>query len=115
VRHRTAISTPFRDYLWANSEIIRSASKALLNNMDIDRLTPSDRETLLDFAFERYFGGDSLLAGQETFRSRATHLYDIGVNEIACLIDFGMDLPSTLASMTRMAAVLPQETARSLR
>jgi natural product biosynthesis luciferase-like monooxygenase protein len=108
---RAAITTPFRDYLWANSEIIRSAAKALLNNMDLDRLTPADRETLLDFAFDRYFGSDSLLASGPTFQSRAAHLYDIGVNEIACLIDFGMDLSSTLASMRRMAALLPQATA----
>jgi hypothetical protein len=28
-----------------------------------------------------------------------------GVNELACLVDFGIDLPSTLASLERLAAI----------
>jgi hypothetical protein len=42
---------------------------------------------------------------------RDAHGAWLGVDEIACLIDFGMDLSSTLASMRRMVALLPQATA----
>ena len=30
----------------------------------------------------------------------------IGVNEVACLIDFGLDLPATLASLERIAKAM---------
>jgi phthiocerol/phenolphthiocerol synthesis type-I polyketide synthase E len=103
---REVIRTPFRQYLWANSEIIRSAAKALLNNLDIDQLTEDDRETLLDFAFERYYSASSLLGGRETFLARTRQLRAIGVDEIACLIDFGVDLPTALGSIERVAKAL---------
>jgi hypothetical protein len=54
IQVRSVVEQPFRRYLRANSEIIRSAAKAVLNDLDLDKLTPADRETL-DFAFERYW------------------------------------------------------------
>lgn len=103
---RSVVQEPFRNYLWANSEIIRSAAKALLNNLDLDQLTPADKETLLDFAFERYWGSSSLLGGRETFTQRVGRLCAMGVDEVACLIDFGIDLPATLASLKRIAGAM---------
>jgi natural product biosynthesis luciferase-like monooxygenase protein len=103
---RSVVEQPFRRYLWANSEIIRSAAKAVLNNLDLDKLTPADRETLLDFAFERYWKSSSLLGGHDTFAQRADRLRAMGVNEVACLIDFGLDLPATLASLERIAKAM---------
>lgn len=103
---RSIVQDPFRRYLWANSEIIRSAAKALLNNLDLDQLTPSDRETLLDFAFERYWASSSLLGGRDTFKARADRLRAMGVDEVACLIDFGIDLDATMASLQRIAETM---------
>ncbi len=68
---RSVVREPFRKYLWAKSEIIRSAAKALLNNLALGQLTPADKETL-DFAFERYWGSSPLLGGRETLTARAS-------------------------------------------
>lgn len=103
---RSVVQEPCRRYLWANSEIIRSAAKALLNNLDLDQLTPADKETLLDFAFERYWASSSLLGGRETFTARADRLRVMGVDEVACLIDFGVGLDTTLASLERIAETM---------
>jgi len=103
---RSVVQEPFRRYLWANSEIIRSAAKALLNNLDLDQLTPEDKETLLDFAFERYWASSSLLGGRETFTARTDRLRAMGVDEVTCLIDFGVDLDTTLASLERIAETM---------
>jgi natural product biosynthesis luciferase-like monooxygenase protein len=101
---RGIVERPFREYLWANSEIIRSAARALLGDLDLDQLDPGDRDTLMDFAFDRYWRGSSLLGGRETFLARTRRLADMGVDEVACLIDFGLDLPTVLASLARIAA-----------
>ncbi|MGW1738264.1 type I polyketide synthase [Nocardia sp. NPDC001965] len=100
---RAVVERPFREYLWANSEIIRSAAKAVLGDLDLDRLTPADRETLMDFAFARYWGSSALLGGAETFRTRARRLADMGVDEIACLVDFGLDRDTVVAGLERIA------------
>ncbi|MFI7669482.1 type I polyketide synthase [Nocardia sp. NPDC049526] len=103
---RAVVEQPFREYLWANSEIIKTAAKAVLGDLDLDRLTPADRETLMDFAFARYWGSSALLGGADTFRSRAQRLADMGVDEIACLVDFGLDRATVIASLERIAETM---------
>ncbi|WP_330253419.1 LLM class flavin-dependent oxidoreductase [Nocardia sp. NBC_00565] len=103
---RAVVEQPFREYLWANSEIIKSAAKAVLGDLDLDQLTPADRETLMDFAFARYWGSSALLGGADTFRSRAQRLADMGVDEIACLVDFGLGRDTVVASLERIAETM---------
>ncbi|MEU0504756.1 MupA/Atu3671 family FMN-dependent luciferase-like monooxygenase [Nocardia sp. NPDC005998] len=103
---RAVVERPFREYLWANSEIIKSAARAVLGELDLDQLTAADRETLMDFAFARYWGSSALLGGADTFRSRAQRLADMGVDEIACLVDFGLDRGTVVASLERIAETM---------
>ncbi|MEV6139122.1 MupA/Atu3671 family FMN-dependent luciferase-like monooxygenase [Nocardia sp. NPDC051990] len=103
---RAVVEGPFREYLWANSEILKSAAKALLDNLDFDKLTADDRETLKDFAFRRYWESSALLGGASTFAARARHLADLGVDEIACLIDFGFDEQTVLGGLERIAETM---------
>ncbi|MEV3964765.1 MupA/Atu3671 family FMN-dependent luciferase-like monooxygenase [Nocardia sp. NPDC050193] len=105
---RAVVEQPFRRYLWANSEIIRSAAKSVLDGLDIDKLTPSDRETLMDFAFRRYWKESALLGSAETVAARAERLTALGVDEVACLIDFGLDRATVVAGLERLAAVIPR-------
>ncbi|MEV5835293.1 MupA/Atu3671 family FMN-dependent luciferase-like monooxygenase [Nocardia sp. NPDC052112] len=103
---RAVVERPFRDYLWANSEIIKSAAKAVLGDLDLDQLTAADRDTLMDFAFARYWGSSALLGGADTFRARTQRLADMGVDEIACLVDFGLDRSTVVAGLERIAETM---------
>ncbi|WP_433208453.1 type I polyketide synthase [Nocardia sp. CA-107356] len=103
---RALVEQPFREYLWANSEIIKSAAKAVLGELDLDQLTTADRETLMDFAFARYWGSSALLGGADTFRARAQRLADMGVDEIACLVDFGLERETVVSSLERIAETM---------
>jgi hypothetical protein len=58
---------------------------------------------MLAIAFERYFHGASLLGPLETCEDMVVRLQEIGVDEIACLIDFGVDAALTLSSLSRLA------------
>lgn len=49
---------------------------------------------------------DNLSVGRETFMARADRLRTMGVDEVACLIDFGIELPATLASLERIARTM---------
>jgi hypothetical protein len=68
----------------------RPPAKGLRHSMQED-LTPEDVDALLNFAFERYFETSGLFG---TPRAAALHmvnrLKEIGVDDIACLIDFGV-------------------------
>ena len=59
-------------------------------------------QSLLDFAFERYFEDSSLLGTPEKCASMIARLQAVGVDEAACLVDFGLDLETTLAGLERL-------------
>lgn len=53
-------------------------------------LSEEDRRSLLDFAFERYYETSGLLGSVEKCAKLAADIRAAGVDEIACLIDFGV-------------------------
>ena len=63
---------------------------------------------LIAFAFERYFTSASLMGTLEKCMAMVDRLQAIGVDEIACLIDFGVDVDSVLASLRHLHALSEQ-------
>ena len=61
-----------------------------------------DRDAVIDYAFERYCGGASLLGTPEKCARLVNRLAALGVNEIACLVDFGLDLTAVLGSLSHL-------------
>jgi acyl-CoA synthetase (AMP-forming)/AMP-acid ligase II len=57
---------------------------------------------LLDHAFERYFATAGLFGTPESCMAMVDRLRDLGVDEIACLIDFGVDSDSVLANLPQL-------------
>ncbi|MBG9687577.1 LLM class flavin-dependent oxidoreductase [Bacillus mycoides] len=60
------------------------------------------REELLSFSFERYFRTSSLLGTLDKTSKVIERLGAIGVNEVGCLIDFGMDINSVMESLQKL-------------
>jgi natural product biosynthesis luciferase-like monooxygenase protein len=71
----------------------------------IDALSPAELDSLLDFAFERYYQGSSLLGTPDKCLRLVDSLRAAGVDEIACLIDFGVDHDLVLAQLERLDEV----------
>lgn len=63
----------------------------------------SEMQSLLDLAFERYFEHSSLLGTAEKCAALVESVTDAGADDIACLVDFGLDLENTLSSLERLA------------
>lgn len=64
-----------------------------------------DRSQLLEFAFERYFRTSGLLGSVERCAEIAGGLAEAEVDEIACLVDFGVEPEAILASLPALAKV----------
>ncbi|MEZ4708745.1 MAG: hypothetical protein R3A44_16165 [Caldilineaceae bacterium] len=56
----------------------------------LEELTGQQRQDALDYAFERYFQTSTLMDTPQRCLALVDRLQGIGVNEIACLIDFGV-------------------------
>jgi hypothetical protein len=59
-------------------------------------------DSIVAFAFERYYRTASLIGAPQTCLPMIERLKSIGVNEVACLIDFGVDVESTLEGLVHL-------------
>jgi natural product biosynthesis luciferase-like monooxygenase protein len=72
----------------------------LLANLD-----PADLRELLEFAFERYYETSGLFGDAERAAAMLRQVKAGGVDEVACLVDFGVDHTPVMASLERIAAL----------
>src|SRR5436190_240656 len=63
-------------------------------------------DAILDHAFERYFATSGLFGTVERCRQMVARLTAIGVDEIACLIDFGVATEQVLDSLPRLKQLM---------
>jgi natural product biosynthesis luciferase-like monooxygenase protein len=91
---RRIVQAPFIEYLESSMDLWWKGS-----SRKPDDLKPKERERLLQHAFERYFQTSALFGTQQTCAAFATSLQEAGVDEIACLIDFGIDLDTTIRGL----------------
>lgn len=71
-------------------------------NSEMKNIIDTSKDDLLAFSFERYYKGSSLLGTPEKCEKVIQRLGVLGVNEIGCLIDFGLDLDSVMESMQKL-------------
>ena len=118
---------PMKDYLRSAAGLIKQYAWAFpafkrpkgVNNafdMQLDALSAEELEAILEFAFERYFEDSGLFGTVEDALARTEQLKRIGVDEIACLIDYGIAPDVVLEGLKPLAEVLkrantPQELA----
>lgn len=99
---KNLVRVPFREYLRSSLGLVEKLISSLALPIDIKSLSPKDLEDLLDFAFNRYWETSGLLGTVDDCRSMVDRLAAIGVTEIACLIDFGVDSSLVLDSLPRL-------------
>jgi natural product biosynthesis luciferase-like monooxygenase protein len=73
--------------------------------IDVESLTPELVDETLEASFEKYFHMGSLLGSYEKCLDTVEQLADIDVDEVACLIDFGMDDAAVWSSLERLNVV----------
>ncbi|AUB35492.1 Glutamate-1-semialdehyde aminotransferase [Nostoc flagelliforme CCNUN1] len=93
---RNLVRGPFIEYIKSSMNLWRQGSE------DLDKLSESEKENLLAYAFERYFHTSALFGTPSTCLEMVQRLQAIGVDEIACLIDFGIDGNTVLASLNSL-------------
>ncbi|MEM6496515.1 MAG: MupA/Atu3671 family FMN-dependent luciferase-like monooxygenase, partial [Pseudomonadota bacterium] len=95
-----------KQYAWAFPAFKRPQGAAKAMDLDLQSLEPEEMDAILEFAFLRYFDDSGLFGTVDDAVARAEQLHAIGVNEIACLIDFGVPTETVLKSLEPLAAVV---------
>ncbi|HLG91876.1 MAG TPA: AMP-binding protein, partial [Acidimicrobiales bacterium] len=68
----------------------------------LDQLSEAELDTVLDFSFERYYEGSGLLGDLPRCLRLVDGVIGIGVDEVACLIDFVDDADLVLAHLPEL-------------
>ncbi|WP_084514335.1 MupA/Atu3671 family FMN-dependent luciferase-like monooxygenase [Nocardia acidivorans] len=96
---RKTVEGPFKSYLEDSVDLWRRGSEAL------ESLDEKSRSKVLDFAFERYYRNNGLFGTPDSTLPMVRRLREIGVDEIACLVDFGIPDTDVLAGLESLAAL----------
>lgn len=112
---KAIVREPMKEYLRSAVGLVREAAwsfptfkkKATNEKGEFDpgSLSPEEMDALLEYAFERYYSTSGLFGSLETGRRFVDGLREIGVNEVACLIDFGAPAEQVLANLPGLAEV----------
>lgn len=97
------VRAPFTAYLRSSVGLIENLVRSLDLPLDLASLTEPDRDALLAFAFDRYFESSALFGTAESVQPMLDRLSAAGVDEVACLIDFGLDDDLVLANLPHLA------------
>ena len=93
---REKVRGPFREYLRTSFGLVQALAPSLGYDSEP---TAEDVEALLDHAFEIYYDGSALIGTVEDCTVLAERLRDSGVDEVACLVDFGVAADDVLQSL----------------
>ena len=92
---RKTVGDPLRDYLRSSVDLWKGENKSL------EKL--ARRGDAIEFAFRRYFTHNGLFGTVESCTERVLKLNEIGVDEIACMVDFGPTTDQLKESMLRLS------------
>ena len=95
-----------KQYAWAFPAFKRPEGVKTPFELNLGDLSEDDLEGILDFAFERYFNESGLFGTIDDAMARVDQLKAIGVSEIACLIDYGIDTDQVLDGLNPLAEVV---------
>ena len=90
---KATVRGPFKAYLESSADLWQVGTDRL---KDLSERKKSD---ILEFAFERYYQKTGLMGGVDACRKMVTAVTAAGVDEIACLIDFGLPPEKILSGL----------------
>lgn len=90
------VEEPFKNYLKNSLDLLKPIAEE--QGLDLN----ADAEKLLDMGFLRYYKSGSLLGTPEKCLEIINKAYSIKVDEIACLIDFGVEEKMVLENLDHL-------------
>ena len=103
---RDTVRQPMKDYLRSSIGLIKKAAWSFPTfkqkttgddgQFTTEHLSEEDMEQVLDFSFERYYETSGLFGTPERCLQLVSDLRARGVDEIACLLDFGLNAERVL-------------------
>jgi len=95
-----------KQYAWAFPAFKKPEGATSPFEVDLEGLDDAEMDAILEFAFQRYFNDSGMFGTIADGVARTEQLKRIGVDEVACLIDYGIATDQVMAGLTPLAEVL---------
>lgn len=92
---RSQVRQPMLRYLESSADLWKHGAQKLAD------LSPEQRAVALEYGFERYFDS-SLFGTAATCAAQLARLDQMGVDEVCCLLDFGLDSGQVIDGLHRL-------------
>ncbi|HEY0079202.1 MAG TPA: amino acid adenylation domain-containing protein [Pyrinomonadaceae bacterium] len=96
---REIVRKPFNRYLMQSVGLARNLTRSLGYDLEIESLSEDELEAILNRGFDRYFETSGLLGTPDSCMEMIERLKAIGVDEVGCLIDFGIETETVLRGL----------------
>jgi natural product biosynthesis luciferase-like monooxygenase protein len=88
---REAVELPFREYIRSSVEGHVGAGLGSAGKLDKREIGRVEKEQILDYAYQRYFSTGAIFGTVHDGKKMVDKAVEAGVNDIAFLVDFGVD------------------------
>ena len=101
---REKVRGPMINYLKSSALLVGGYASSVpffqhRSEVESGKLTADEVDDALSFSFERYYSGSALLGSFDRCLEMTDRIKAIGVDEVACLIDFGVEADDVLAAL----------------
>jgi natural product biosynthesis luciferase-like monooxygenase protein len=96
---KESVRGPFKHYLETSADLWQAGDARL------KEMSPRKKADMLEFAFERYYRKTALMGSVESAAKMVESVAAAGVDEIACLLDFGLPMKTIMAGMEPLDAL----------
>jgi natural product biosynthesis luciferase-like monooxygenase protein/amino acid adenylation domain-containing protein/non-ribosomal peptide synthase protein (TIGR01720 family) len=96
---RTVVREPLRRYFQSSVDVFASLVASQGLQVDVRGLTPEDMEVMLGQGVEHYIRDGGLFGSVEDCVRVVERVRTLDVDEIACLVDFGVELEPMMSSL----------------
>jgi natural product biosynthesis luciferase-like monooxygenase protein len=91
---------PFYSYMKSSLKLMGNVLKGRQGRpLSLDKISAEDLEYVLSNGYERYIKSAALIGTPDSCAAIVNRLVEVGVDEIGCLLDFGVDNASVLESL----------------
>ena len=111
------VRSPMISYLQASAGLVKNhlssweafskkaSGAAAAKGTEFSTLSEEEMASLLNFSFERYYETSALLGSKERAADLLSRVFEAGVDEIACLVDFGVGTDMALEALPPLLEV----------
>ena len=120
---RETVREPMKSYLRSSIGLIKKAAWSFptfkqkttdgSGGFSLDGLAADELDAVLEHAFQRYYETSGLFGTPDQCLQRVAAVAAVGVDEIACLLDFGIDAQTVLDHLPRLNEVKNRSQASS--